>query len=91
MKSQINSLEARTSDDSFIPNLRYLEEELNTTSLVKVSYADVMVAEIDQLSMVPKKKYAPRRSLILVLGLFFGVLLAFLNLLLIISRKQKNQ
>ena len=91
LKSQINSLEARTSDDPFIPNLRYLEEELNTTSLVKVAYDDVKVAEIDQLSIVPKKKYAPRRSLILVLGLFFGVLLAFLNLLLIISRKQKNQ
>ena len=35
LKSQINSLEARISDDPFIPNLRYLEEALDATSLSK--------------------------------------------------------
>ncbi len=90
LKSKISSLENRISDDPFIPNLRYLEEELYTTSLVKVSYNDVKVAEIDQLSLTPKKKYAPRRSLILVLGLFFGTLIAFINLLIILYRKQER-
>ncbi len=88
LESQIVSLKNRTSEDPFIPNLRHLEEDLNATSLVKVSYDDVKVAEIDQSSIVPKKKYAPRRSLILILGLFLGTLLAFLNLLLILSRKK---
>ena len=87
LQSRISSLEQRVSDDPFIPNLRYLEEELNATSLVKVGYDDVRVAEIDQLSIPPKKKYSPRRSLILILGLFLGTLLAFINLLLIQYRK----
>ncbi len=90
LKSQINSLKTRISDDPFIPNLRNLEEELNAISLVKVSYSDVKVAEIDQLSIVPTKKYAPKRSLILALGLFLGILLAFLNLLFILSKKHQN-
>jgi len=90
LKSQINSLETRISDDPFIPKLRNLEEALDATSLIKVSYSDVKVAEIDQLSIVPKKKYAPKRSLMLALGLFLGILLAFLNLLFILFRKHQD-
>ncbi len=87
LQSQIKILESRISDDPFIPNLRYLEEEFNATTLVKVNYKDVKVAEIDQLAIVPKKKFAPRRSLILILGLFFGLLTSFLYLLFIHFKK----
>ena len=90
LESQIKSLQDRVSDDPFIPNLRFLEEELNSTSLVKVGYGDVRVAEIDQFAMTPKKKFAPRRSLILILGLFFGVLFSFIYLLYIHYKKQNN-
>ncbi len=87
LASQIKILQNRTSDDPFIPNLRQLEEELNTTSLVRVNYEDVRVAEVDQSAIEPKKKYSPRRSLILLLGLFFGILFSFFYLLILHLRR----
>ena len=84
---QIKILQNRTSDDPFIPNLRQLEEELNTTSLVRVNYNDVRVAEVDQLAIEPKKKYSPRRTLIVLLGTFFGILFGFFYLLISHLRK----
>ena len=80
--SKIKILQNRESDDPFIPNLRQLEEELNTTSLVRVNYEDVRVAEVDQLAIEPKKKYSPRRSLIVLLGFFLGILFSFFYILI---------
>ena len=88
LRSQINSLKIRKSEDPFIPNLRSLEQELNSTSLVKVNYNDVKVAEIDQYAITPKKKYSPRRSLILILGAFLGAVISFFYLIYAHMRKQ---
>ncbi len=87
LKTQIEILRNRISDDPFIPNLRSLEAELNTTSLVKVNYSDVRVAEIDQKALAPTKKYSPRRSFILILGLFFGIVISFFYLLVAHTKK----
>jgi chain length determinant protein (polysaccharide antigen chain regulator) len=87
LSTQIEILQNRVSDDPFIPNLRSLEAELNTTSLVKVNYSDVRVAEIDQKALAPTRKYSPRRSLILILGLFFGIVVSFFYLLVVHAKK----
>ena len=87
LKTQIEILQTRITDDPFIPNLRSLEAELNTTSLVKVNYTDVRVAEIDQKALAPKRKYSPRRSLMIILGLFFGIVISFFYLLVAHTKK----
>ena len=87
LKTQIDILQNRVSDDPFIPNLRSLEAELNTTSLVKVNYSDVRVAEIDQKALAPTRKYSPRRSLILIVGLFFGIVVSFFYILIAHTKK----
>lgn len=87
LKTQIEILQNRITDDPFIPNLRSLEAELNTTSLVKVNYTDVRVAEIDQKALAPKRKYSPRRSLMIILGLFFGIVISFFYLLVAHTKK----
>ena len=87
LKTQIDILQNRVSDDPFIPNLRSLEAELNTTSLVKVNYSDVRVAEIDQKALAPTRKYSPRRSLILIVGLFFGIVVSFFYILVAHTKK----
>ena len=87
LKTQIDILQNRVSDDPFIPNLRSLEAELNTTSLVKVNYSDVRVAEIDQKALATTRKYSPRRSLILIVGLFFGIVVSFFYILIAHTKK----
>ena len=87
LKTQIEILQNRITDDPFIPNLRSLEAELNTTSLVKVNYTDVRVAEIDQKALAPNRKYSPSRSLLIILGLFFGIIISFVYLLIAHTKK----
>ena len=87
LKTQIEILQNRITDDPFIPNLRSLEAELNTTSLVKVNYTDVRVAEIDQKALAPNRKYSPSRSLLIILGLFFGIVISFFYLLIAHTKK----
>ncbi len=79
---QVNALKNRESNDPFIASLREKESELALLEAINIDPAHIKVATVDQPAFPPTKRKKPRRSLIValgaVLGLFLGIIAAFL-------------
>lgn len=75
-------LESRKNDDSFIPQLRDLQEQLQKLKALKIDPAEFGVVRIDQTATYGDK-IKPKKALILavagVLGLMLGVFIALIR------------
>ena len=79
--AEINALKKRTNKDSFIRGLRQLEQKAKSLDSIKVQVKDVNTAQLDQKAITPENRYAPKRKLIVLLGLIFGSFIAFLYII----------
>ncbi len=89
LSAELQSLEGRKNLDSYIPNLRELEEEIRILSGLMAWLQDdssVKAIIVDQKAMIPNQRIKPKRKQIviwgLVSGLIIGILISFtLNLI----------
>ncbi len=75
-------LRKRKSDDAFILDLRDLQEELDRLHSISINQSELRAATVDQPAYPPEQHIKPKRTLIVILGTFLGlivgVLVAFL-------------
>ncbi|CAD5109707.1 LPS O-antigen chain length determinant protein WzzB [Zestomonas carbonaria] len=86
LKAEIQTLEARQSDDAFIPALRNLEERYELYSDLQIDPERVAVFRLDGTIETPDAPVKPKKTLILAIGLvlggMLGVFIALIRLLL---------
>ena len=81
LKAEINILKERKNYDYFIEGLRDLQERLMILRNIKINEDEFHAVTVDQQAYPPEYRIKPKRQLIVtlgfVLGLMFGVLVAF--------------
>ena len=82
LKAEIISLESRLSEDPFTIGLRTLEHKIEALRKIKIDENNIKPATIDQRAIPPSVRSEPKRKLIVLLGAAFGILLAFLYLVI---------
>tara|TARA_B100000427_G_scaffold305818_1_gene292080 strand:- start:22 stop:1068 length:1047 start_codon:yes stop_codon:yes gene_type:complete len=82
LSAEIAALKKRTNIDSFIVGLRQLEQEAKSLDSIKVDVKNVNTAQVDQKAIPPESRHAPKRKLIVFLGLLFGGFISFIYILL---------
>lgn len=90
IEAEIRSLQSRLSEDPFTSGLRALEQKIETLKQIKINENDVKPATIDQSAIAPSVRSEPKRKLIVMLGTAFGILLAFLYLVIKLFIFRKN-
>lgn len=90
IEAEIRSLQSRLSEDPFTSGLRALEQKIETLQQIKINESDVKPATIDQSAIAPSVRSEPKRKLIVMLGTAFGILLAFLYLVIKLFIFRKN-
>ncbi|KSR48696.1 MULTISPECIES: LPS O-antigen chain length determinant protein WzzB [Pseudomonas aeruginosa group] len=72
LRAEIGALEARSSDDPFIPALRGLQEQLALYESKKLNFDRVAVFRQDGSVEVPDEPVRPKKNFILLLGVLGG-------------------
>jgi chain length determinant protein (polysaccharide antigen chain regulator) len=90
IEAEIRSLQSRLSEDPFTSGLRALEQKIETLKQIKINENDVKPATVDQSAIAPSVRSEPKRKLIVILGTAFGILLAFLYLVIKLFIFRKN-
>lgn len=78
IEAEMKVLEARQSDDPFIPELRSLQEQLSFLTTIDVQPGNVSVFTLDSAAAVPETPIKPKKTLIVALGLVLGGMLGVL-------------
>ncbi|OSO71705.1 chain-length determining protein [Stutzerimonas stutzeri] len=92
LKAEIEALKQRKSDDSFVPELRDLQEQHALYESLTIQPDRVAVYQLDGAIETPDQPIKPKKILILVLGALLGGMLGvFVALMsvLIVSRKPR--
>lgn len=90
IEAEMKVLEARQSDDPFIPELRSLQEQLSFLKTIDTDPDDVSVFTLDSAAEVPETPIKPKKSLIVALGIVLGGMLGvFTALVLVFVRRSK--
>jgi chain length determinant protein (polysaccharide antigen chain regulator) len=83
LQGELEQLQQRKNDDSFILGLRELQGELTALGKVHVDLKLIHSVRLDQKARVDKTPIKPKRNLIMVLGgmlgLMFGIFGAFIK------------
>lgn len=88
IRAELQVLEARQSDDPFIPELRVIQGRLEFLKGIDVMPGNVAVAALDSAAEVPETPIKPKKVLILALGVVLGGMLGvFIALLRCLLRK----
>lgn len=90
LRAEIEALQARTSDDPFIPALRGLQEQLALYESKQLSFDRVAVFRQDGNVETPDDPIKPRKILILALGILAGGVLGVLAALLRLLFREKR-
>jgi len=86
--AEIEALESRTSDDPFIPSLRYLEQRYAALTITPMSSGNIAVSRQDGAIEMPDTPIKPKKVLVLALGVFLGgVLGLFIALVRLMASK----
>lgn len=72
VKAELAVLEKRTNDDPFIVELRGIENQMDFLQKIDVNPDNVAVFTLDSPALVPETPIAPKKMLILVLGIILG-------------------
>lgn len=83
LKARLSVLKKRTDDDPFIPGLRDLQERLRILENIHIDPSLISAVRIDQPAHVPERPIKPKRYLIVLLGMFGGVVLGVFAALLV--------
>lgn len=75
LKAEIENLEARKSDDPFIRQLRGLEEKYGFYKSLPSNLLDVSVYRLDGSVEPSSNPIKPKRTLIVILSMIFGVMI----------------
>lgn len=78
VKAELAVLEKRTNDDPFIVELRGIENQMDFLRKIDVNPDNVSVFTFDSPALVPETPVAPKKMLILALGLILGAMLGVL-------------
>ncbi|WP_417448323.1 LPS O-antigen chain length determinant protein WzzB, partial [Idiomarina abyssalis] len=90
IEAEMKVLEARRSDDPFIPELRSLQEQLAFLKTIDVTPANVSVFRLDSAAEVPETPIKPKKTLIVALGVVLGGMLGvFIALVRALVRRGK--
>lgn len=90
IEAEMKVLEARQSDDPFIPELRSSQEQLSFLKTIEVQPDNVSVFTLDSAAEVPETPIKPKRTLIVALGLVLGGMLGiFIALVRAMMRRTK--
>ena len=88
IEAEMKVLEARESDDPFIPELRSSQEQLSFLKTVEVRPENVSVFTLDSAAEVPETPIKPKKSLIVALGIVLGGMLGvFIALIRVLIRR----
>ncbi|BAP80163.1 chain-length determining protein [Pseudomonas sp. 10B238] len=88
IEAEMKVLEARESDDPFIPELRSSQEQLSFLKTVEVRPENVSVFTLDSVAEVPETPIKPKKSLIVALGIVLGGMLGvFVALIRVLIRR----
>ncbi len=88
IEAEMKVLEARESDDPFIPELRSSQEQLSFLKTVEVRPENVSVFTLDSAAEVPETPIKPKKSLIVALGIVLGGMLGvFIALIRVLTRR----
>ena len=83
LRVEIQTLLDRKSEDSFVPGLRVLQQEVQALNKIKLLPGSVKVAQIDQKAMPSDVRHSPKRKLIVFLGTVFGIFLSLVYIFFI--------
>ncbi len=90
IEAEMKVLEARESDDPFIPELRSSQEQLSFLKKIDVSPENVSVFTLDSAAEVPDTPIKPKKPLIVALGLVLGGMLGvFVALIRVLVRRKE--
>ncbi|WP_181296619.1 LPS O-antigen chain length determinant protein WzzB [Pseudomonas sp. Q2-TVG4-2] len=90
IEAEMKVLEARQSDDPFIPELRSLQEQLSFLKTIDVRPDNVSVFTLDSAAEVPETPIKPKKTLIVALGLVLGGMIGvFIALVRVMMRRGK--
>lgn len=90
IEAEMKVLEARESDDPFIPELRSSQEQLSFLKTIDVRPENVSVFTLDSAAEVPETPIKPKKTLIVALGLVLGGMLGvFIALVRVMMRRNK--
>jgi chain length determinant protein (polysaccharide antigen chain regulator) len=90
IEAEMKVLEARQSDDPFIPELRSLQERLSFLKTIDVRPDNVSVFTLDSAAEVPETPIKPKKALIVALGLVLGGMIGvFIALVRVMMRRGK--
>lgn len=92
LRSQLEVLSQRKSDDAFIPELRELLSQIDFLRLIKVNDDKVTVMLVDEHAEAPDTPIKPKKTLIVAVGVALGGMLGiFAALVRSAIRKRKSQ
>ena len=83
LRVEIQTLLDRKSEESFVPGLRALQQEVQALNKIKLLPGSVKVAQIDQKAMASDVRHSPKRKLIVFLGTIFGIFLSLVYIFFI--------
>ena len=83
LRVEIQTLLDRKSEESFVPGLRVLQQEVQALNKIKLLPGSVKVAQIDQKAMPSDVRHSPKRKLIVFLGTVFGIFLSLVYIFFI--------
>lgn len=90
IEAEMKVLEARESDDPFIPELRSSQEQLSFLKTIDLQPENVSVFTLDSAAEVPETPIKPKRTVIVALGLVLGGMLGvFVALVRVMMRRDK--
>lgn len=82
IEAELAALEARQSDDPFIPELRTLQKQLSFLRTIDIKPDNVAVFTLDSPAALPQTPIKPKKTLILASGLILGGMLGLFAALL---------
>lgn len=94
INAELAVLEKRTNDDPFIDDLRSIQNQMDFLRKVDVNPDNVSVFTFDSPALVPETPVAPKKMLVVIIGLILGLIiggaLALVRVIMINYSKVRN-
>ncbi|WP_328505079.1 MULTISPECIES: GNVR domain-containing protein [Dasania] len=82
LRAELDALKSRTQRDSFIPDIRFIQEKITYLESLTFNVNEIKVVNIDGWAVEPESSVKPKKALVLVLaGMLGGLLGVFVVLI----------